>query len=467
MMVIFVSQCERKALKRTRRVLDAFADRIGDNTWQTVITEEGLQAVKKLLRQTASKNTAVSCHWIRSRARSDLLWVVGQRNQFDFRGVVAVNRTKRNILHHEWENHWQYAGSIQIIATIAALLHDMGKTTLGFQDKLTASSLQSDPYRHEWISLKLFEVMLVGCETDEQWLSRFANIDQWLAENPLDKALKQVDRDNTSIAVMSPLAQWVAWLIISHHRLPPFKKVHFLPKEKEKLRNKTIQIKQPLEKYYGIITAFEDWVKAKKEKFKDIPSKKRNDFWRFDTLVMQSPVWQKAVKRWTKKALNDSTLMQLSQEATDKQQAISDTFLLYLSRLCLMVGDHNYSSLGDNARDKLLRKRGDEAFHHLAANTDRQTKATKQALDEHLIGVGALTAAFARKLPVIADALPALTEQQYLAQNTSIPRFKWQNKAYLLAQSLQKDSQENGFFGVNMASTGCGKTIANARIMYG
>jgi len=74
MMVIFVSQCEKKALNRTRRVLDAFANRIGDNTWQTVITAEGLQAVKKLLRKTASKSTAVSCFWIRSRSRSEFVW---------------------------------------------------------------------------------------------------------------------------------------------------------------------------------------------------------------------------------------------------------------------------------------------------------------------------------------------------------------------------------------------------------
>ena len=50
MMVTFVSQCEKKALNRTRRVLDAFANRIGDNTWQTIITEDGLMAVKTLLR---------------------------------------------------------------------------------------------------------------------------------------------------------------------------------------------------------------------------------------------------------------------------------------------------------------------------------------------------------------------------------------------------------------------------------
>ena len=92
-MVTFISQCQKNALKKTRRVLDAFAERIGDNTWQTVITEEGLEAVKKLLQKTASKNTAVSCHWIRSRARSEFLWAVGNKDKFDERGKVPVNYT--------------------------------------------------------------------------------------------------------------------------------------------------------------------------------------------------------------------------------------------------------------------------------------------------------------------------------------------------------------------------------------
>lgn len=97
-MVTFVSQCEKNALKKTRRVLDAFANRIGDNTWQTIITEDGLITVKKMLRQTASKSTAVSCHWIRSRSRSQFLWVVGNKNKFNSEGVVAVNYTEVNDL---------------------------------------------------------------------------------------------------------------------------------------------------------------------------------------------------------------------------------------------------------------------------------------------------------------------------------------------------------------------------------
>lgn len=97
MMVTFVSQCQKNALKKTRRVLDAFADRIGDNTWQTVITEDGLAVVKKMLRQTASKNTAVACHWIRSRARSEFIWAVGNKSQFNFLGIVPVNETQKEV----------------------------------------------------------------------------------------------------------------------------------------------------------------------------------------------------------------------------------------------------------------------------------------------------------------------------------------------------------------------------------
>ncbi|ERT61680.1 hypothetical protein HMPREF1250_2270 [Megasphaera vaginalis (ex Srinivasan et al. 2021)] len=42
MMVIFTSQSDKKAIKTTARILDAFANRIGKETWQTVITAEGL-----------------------------------------------------------------------------------------------------------------------------------------------------------------------------------------------------------------------------------------------------------------------------------------------------------------------------------------------------------------------------------------------------------------------------------------
>ena len=168
MMVTFISQCEKKALKRTRRVLDAFANRIGDNTWQTIITQEGLNAVQKLLKKTASKSTAVSCHWIRSRSRSDFLWVVGNRDEFDENGIVAVNygMTQRFIGENEimideiyantngqrLDQHLFAVGYVakklieQLVPNernlakatfMAGCWHDMGKIDGGFQDWVT------------------------------------------------------------------------------------------------------------------------------------------------------------------------------------------------------------------------------------------------------------------------------------------------------------------------------------------
>ncbi len=105
MMVTFISECEKKALPRTRRVLDAFANRIGERTWQTVITEEGLIAVKKLLRQTVTKNTAVACHWMRSRSRTELVWIVGNRRKFNAEGLVPVNTTEKELIMDVKSDH--------------------------------------------------------------------------------------------------------------------------------------------------------------------------------------------------------------------------------------------------------------------------------------------------------------------------------------------------------------------------
>ena len=466
MIVTFVSQCEKKSLKRTRRILDAFANRIGSNVWQTAITEEGLKTVKQLLRKSATKSTAVSCHRNKTRQLTELVWVVGNKRKFNEVGIVPVNRTKRNILHSEWENEWSYASSIQIIATLAALLHDIGKSTIGFQKKLKEGSKQGDSYRHEWISLKLFELMIGDCTTDEAWLNHFLQLDKWLVTHDIEKLLSNTNQNTVNIQGMPPVAQWVAWLIVTHHRLPPIKKVYYSPRQIERLKSSSglIDIKAELSQFYGKLSPIDYWVKNPKS-LDEMTDAQLKDFWQFDQLVINSPAWQKTIKRWSKKALNDPTLVQLGQQALESKKAISDPFLLHLSRLCLMVGDHNYSSLKeDDARCMKV----DSRFKDLAANTDRtaSTPTVKQSLEEHLLGVGAFTAHFCRALPIIASEMPTLRNHDPLAKPTGIERFKWQNQAFKMTYDLQEVTREHGFFGVNMASTGAGKTIGNARIMY-
>lgn len=170
MLVTFISQCEKKALNRTRRILDAFANRIGDNVWHTAITEDGLDTVKKLLRQSATKSTAVSCHRVRTRQRSELVWVVGRKDAFNNLGFVPVNWTTKGVfmdLPIETKNilanthgqplsqHLFAVGYLayQIInklkidspnlaksAFIAGILHDLGKIDPQFQQWITKKS---------------------------------------------------------------------------------------------------------------------------------------------------------------------------------------------------------------------------------------------------------------------------------------------------------------------------------------
>ena len=156
--------------------------------------------------------------------------------------------------------------------------------------------------------------------------------------------------------------------------------------------------------------------------------------------MIDSKAWQSRIKRWANKAIKDPTLQALS--AQDKP--IDNAILLYLSRLCLMVGDHNYSSLKDGDHRRVATK----SSLNLLANTNRKTKQPKQFLDEHLLGVASFTAHFARYLPIIGEQLPTLLSHRPLSKNTNIERFVWQNYAFNIAKSVQADSDVHGFLGL-------------------
>lgn len=462
MLVTFISQCEKKALNRTRRILDAFANRIGDNVWQTAITEDGLDTVKKLLRQSATKSTAVSCHRVRTRQRSELVWVVGNRKKFGEQGLVAVNRTKRNILHSEWENNWQNLNAIAIISTLSALLHDIGKSTNGFQHKLFHPTKLGDPYRHEWISLKLLIWLIKDCQSDDDVWQRLQNLDIFLAENQPNTQDLQNNIEKSEFDKLSPVAQWIAWLVITHHRIPSLEGYFFDASQRQNyLKTNNRYFKRDLNSYYQkYIKPLDYWVKNPKS-ISEMKDKEKEQFFSFDNLVLNSPTWQKQLKRYAKKAEQDVVLQQLSQQ----NKAIANPFLLLLSRMSVMVADHNYSSL--KTEDKAKRVKGSKDWEtKLTANTDRKSKEPNQALDEHLLGVARFTTQFCRSLPILHEKLPKLINHEPLVRNTANTLFAWQNKAFKLALSQSEHSELHGFFGINMASTGCGKTIGNARIMY-
>ncbi|UEA16276.1 type I-F CRISPR-associated helicase Cas3f [Pasteurella canis] len=447
MNILLVSQCRKNALTETRRILDQFAERCGDCVWQTAITQAGLETLYKMLRQTARKNTAVACYWTHGKNRTELLWIVGDKRQFNEQGRVPTNRTQRNILRVEDEVNWKDAYSIQILTALAALLHDLGKSSVGFQNKLIKTKnapKKADPYRHEWISARLFEAMITGCETDQDWLKRLADWAKFEEQNPHwhENIIEDdMGKDFSGFGHLPPIAQVLIWLITSHHRLP-FSE-NFFVGGRNYLRDLRGCCKRDFQSFFSYYRPIERWV------FNDSQHPKPQHFWQFDTIVTQSRAWQKAMTRWTRKALNHPALFSSSY--------IENPFALLLARLSLVAGDHYYSS---QARNTDL---GDKKCT-LLANTDDEGNE-KQRLDEHLLGVCQSASRFARLLPKFSTELPHIKQHKPFAKPAT-SRFAWQNNVVNLAKKIQKNSETQGFFGVNMASTGCGKTFANAKMMY-
>jgi CRISPR-associated endonuclease/helicase Cas3 len=448
MNILLIAECSKNALVETRRILDQFAERKGERTWQTAITLEGLNTLRKLLRRSARRNTAVACHWLKAGGQSELLWIVGNLGRFNEQGTVPTNSTSSDILKTQDENHWHTAEAMALLAGLAGLFHDFGKANALFQHKLLPGSpLSSEPYRHEWISLRLFQAF-VAERDDRTWLTELAAIKQD-RDLSLRVALQRYQEKtgaegSNPFRHLPPLAQVIGWLIVSHHRLPQFVKQEVSPLGAPSLE----KLQRPDSSRLDA-----SWISPQSVQSEWTPA----DWLRVWDLSVGTPMasasWCAKARDMAGRALRLPSLWQ----ATDW---LSDRFSSHLARLSLMLADHSYS-----AGPATLKWQDRE--YQAYANTDRATGQRKQKLDEHNIGVGLNAVLLARRLPKLRRHLPAITRHKGFKQRSQHEAFRWQDKAFDLARCLAQPSSQQGFFGINMASTGCGKTFANARIMYG
>ncbi|WP_020393894.1 type I-F CRISPR-associated helicase Cas3f [Thiolinea disciformis] len=445
MIVTFISQCQKNSLKITRQILDAYANRIGERTWQTVITQEGLNAVKSRLAKTARKTTAVACHRMHGTSRTELVWVVGNKREFDFAGNVPVNRTQRDLLKEHLENDWQYLQMIKTLVALSALFHDFGKSWDYFQIMLKDNK-KRDPIRHEWVSVLLFRAFVLG-KTDEQWLSELAALGS--ADAKTRKAASQrlikspVPTQKNVLKPLhglSPFSAWVAWLIVSHHRLPELNESDF---------GNGDEVVTPKQIFRSISLQQAGYLKGalKESELK----------WKFSNdLPLISEKWCKEAAKQAEKAKQCLALF-----STEQLQAIERSNLT-LARLCLMLGDHHYSAA-----------KAEKGWNELElfANTDKADasgiRPLKQRLDEHLFNVSKEALKVAHLLPAIEEKLARVGKIRAL-RKPSPPDYHWQNKAVNEISQWKKDHDlsKGGFFAINMASTGTGKTFANAKVMY-
>jgi CRISPR-associated endonuclease/helicase Cas3 len=463
MNVLLISQCDKRALTESRRILDQFGERRGDRTWQTAITQDGLDTLRKLLRKTARKNTAVACHWIRGRDHSELLWIVGDGKRFNAEGAVPTNTTERNVLRREDENDWHSAEDICLLAQLAGLLHDLGKASVAFQERLQGKRTERNLYRHEWVSLRLFQAF-VGEDDDAGWLQRLGDADRSVPDEWLGQGRYQRDgidaQERYPFRKLPPLAAAVGWLIVTHHRLPA---VPATADEGKKVwwgqrvgRFEQAWLDAPLEH------VAHDW----------------NEISADNTAAQAEPYWEPAGElpvfdlQWRKHAARLARrLVDRVQHRDTRADFLGNPYVMHLARLSLMLADHDYSRLGvdDHNRPVTARMGFLQVGQALSANTRKERtgkSVANQSLLEHLLGVGHSAGLVAHALPGFERYLPRLAHHRGLRKRTGDARFAWQDKAFDAAVAIREQAREQGAFVVNMASTGCGKTLGNARILY-
>ncbi|MEX8505884.1 type I-F CRISPR-associated helicase Cas3f [Leptothrix ochracea] len=454
MNILLISECDKRALTETRRILDQFAERRGERTWQTPITQDGLDTLRRLLKKTARKNTAVACHWIRGLDHSELLWIVGDASRFSSQGAVPTNTTSRNILRRQDENDWHSGEDIHLLTGLAALLHDLGKASAAFQARLRGEmGLERNQYRHEWVSLRLFEAF-VGEDSDAVWLARLADPQptddaSWLGRLQRDG----LDRDVTAPFVKlahAPLAQAIGWLVVTHHRLP------MLPSG---------ETFQPSWLDNVMLRIDAHWNETPNSQDPEVIT----PYWHFEHgLPVTTELWRKRAQRLAQRLLKLCALR--SSNAQAPNDWLGNPYVMHVSRLCLMLADHHYSSLTAQVKGQRNSERvqGTPGYR-LYANTEGgsgKSSTFNQTLDEHLLGVTQHSCEVTLALPRFEDHLARLARHKGLRKRSQDERFRWQDKAAEMASAMQKRSRQHGAFIVNMASTGCGKTLANARIMY-
>ncbi len=424
MIVNFVSECEKNALSKTAQILDNFANRIGENTWQTIMTDEGLQTVKKQLRRIATKNTAVLCYAFRDQLDSELVWIVGNRHKFTTQSTVPVS----DFINLPSDNAWQYLPLIKSITAVAALFHDWGHAAACFQQTLKSGQLPDEALSHEWVSCLLFHAFINGDKTDSAWLERLA-----IAEFNEAQILDTVTKNTVQrpLKDLPPLACLISWLILSHHRLP-------LPQN--------------------------DWRgKAPPKDFKQLLSAITVDFgYRhgddsaqslafLNGLPSQSAQWCREAKKW-------ATKMQDCAQLADKVIE-DDTWRLVLhhARLALMLGD--YVGSAQEASPKWLSE-----FNALAQIEDK----TKR-LDEHLVSVLDNALKAVHYFPEMESKLPCAQDMAKLKRDPSSFLFSWHDN---IVSAIKKwrhseniNSSHYGFFAVNMSQRNDEKIGANAKIL--
>ena len=416
--VVFISACQKNALRRTRAVLDRYAFRLGETAWSTPITQEGLRALQRQLRATASRNTAVLCLQHDRRRGLVPLWVVGNRAQFDENGRTPVFVTEgltRRRTQDAGESSWW--DEIKRIAAISGHLHDIGKNNQFFAKKILTGGPIADPIRHEWISTRIIEALEQdpGKTLGSVWDAAVGKFDN----EQLDSRLPSC-RDAFSA---------VLFCVATHHRmLHEERNSHYLD-----ARN--------------LIPALQN----------------DRDSLNIRNAIDPSLIKYQAADFPEETASQVAHLMEKLRNHPNGKPPLYWRAVAFLARTALILADHQVSSLRSD-RDECPGMTKTAPF----ANTVPAAKGKRkpnQTLQWHLQSVGQQAAAMAERMRHLAENGEGLSPESLTRiDEPATGRFTWQEIAAEAIGALRHAHSDKPILLAVIAGTGSGKTRACARL---
>lgn len=412
MNVILISECQKNAFKNTKKILDMYAERIGSRTWKTSITEDGLQSINELLKKTASKNTSVVCHRIKTRNTMEVMWIVGNKNTFDEYGKYPTNITHKKYKFEETNNN-KYFKLIKALSIAAALFHDFGKLSISFQKLLRGSN--KNPLRHEFVSGMILNPIF----KDKNWIENISN-----------KNILNIILHPKPLEGLEPFEMMVVWLSISHHIKPG---------------GYTLTLN------YNNPQNFDDFSKM---------ITKEHGYVNKDDYIEECYKFEEKLPIYSEKWLNQFNKYKLlfseSKELMkDAQNSGAWVKVLEMARICLILGDHDFSSQPAN-------EKYDSYYKNIYANTYNDGKL-KQKLDEHLCGVTDCVRKVVWKI-LKFNNIQRIQKTQITKEKTNISKFKWQDKTTKAIETNELYNYQGGLI-FCMSSTGTGKTRGVVKIL--
>ncbi len=422
MHVLFISACQKKAVRRSRAILDSYAMRAGDRCWVTPMTDEALREVRAALAGKATRQTAVACYQNDGR-RMKLLWIVGSRSRFGAGGHFPAGHRKRAVpaVPAGWVRH---AG---LAARLSGLLHDFGKYSTRFQDKLRGEPPQWDSIRHEWISLRLWQAL----RKSEAWAVAWRGLYAPKYETVLgDREIGSASRYGIASA-----RECVDALIATHHGLfssGAVKGVSQAPR---------LHLPKP---YGRLVREKHSWTDSDPL------------FVPWDEAVIPEGLCETARRL-------DARLERASEGMSGEAWTAYWRAVFLYARAALVLADHTIS-----AQQSPSRTSGNVAL----ANTrlENGKRCPNQPLEEHLARVSERAADTVWRLAQLAahpeaslDGLEPCAREALLRPADPEGRFAWQNEAAEALSGAREEWPDVGVLVFNMAGTGSGKTRMNVR----